>query len=251
MINRIKKSVIFRLKRYFKHYDRKYKLRNTCASKLKLGEIDSLELLEICKNSGYKIKTIYDIGAHIGVWSVLAKSIFPNSKIECFEPVEHHIGQLKNTLKHIDNFSVHHTALGTKIGNTNIHITNSSDSSSIMNLTELQNKVFGVFEERLETVEINKLDDFVEKNNLLSPDLMKLDVQGYELEVLKSGIVCMNACKFIILEVSFLEFYKGQPLFEEVILFMASLQYKVLAFGHNTATGIKIEQCDILFERIN
>ena len=129
-----------------------------------------------------------------------------------------------------------------------MNIANRSDSSSIMELTAEQSEIFGVIKDHAAIIQITKLDEFVQQHKIPLPDLMKLDIQGYELEALKSGIDCMRACKFIILEVSFLAFYAGQPLFEEVVAFMASEGYKTIAFGYNTATGCRIEQCDILFE---
>ncbi len=250
MIKRLKKSVIFRLKRYFKHYGRKTKLSGTVASKLTIRELDSLELLEICKKSGYPIQTVYDIGAHVGIWTILTKSIFPDSKIVCFEPLAQHHVTLKANTSHFNNINIYPFALGTETGETTINIANRSDSSSIMDFTAKQAEIFGVTMEHTESIRIAQLDEFIRQEQISLPDLMKLDIQGYELEALKGAIVCMRTCKFIILEVSFLEFYKGQPLFEEVIAFMAAHQYKTIAFGYNTVTGSRIEQCDILFENI-
>ncbi|MEE1945144.1 FkbM family methyltransferase [Pedobacter sp. KR3-3] len=248
MMNRIKNSLLFRLKRYFKHYGRKNRIKATAASKLSIGEIDSLELLEICKNSGQAIETIYDIGAHVGVWALLAKSVFPKSKVACFEPLSQHLHLLQANIEPLEGVKVYPTALGAANATLSINIANRSDSSSIMELTEQQSKIFGVVKDTTETIQVAKLDEFVRQHNIPLPNLMKLDIQGYELEALKGGIECMKACRFVILEVSFLEFYKGQPLFEEVIAFMASHQYKTIALGYNTATGCRIEQCDILFE---
>ncbi|MCX2492585.1 FkbM family methyltransferase [Pedobacter sp. PF22-3] len=247
-MTKVNDSLFFRLKRYFKHYGRKTKLNGTAASKLSIGELDSLELLEICKKSEYPIQTIYDIGAHVGIWTVLTKSIFPSSKIVCFEPLAQHHVTLKANTSHLNNINIYPFALGPKTGEATINIANRSDSSSIMDLTTKQAEIFGVTMDRTGSIQIAQLDEFIRKEQIQLPDLMKLDIQGYELEALKGGIACMQACKFIILEVSFLEFYQGQPLFEEVIAFMASHQYKTIAFGYNTATGSRIEQCDILFE---
>src|ERR1035441_7294981 len=71
------------------------RLRNTPARNLSLGHIDSLELLEIIQPAG--ISVIYDIGANVGTWTLLAKSIITGARVEAFEPLEsHHIGFRQN-----------------------------------------------------------------------------------------------------------------------------------------------------------
>ena len=66
------------------------KLRNTPARSLSLGHIESLELLELIEDADAKV--IYDVGANVGTWTLLAKSIFPASRVEAFEPLPSHHG---------------------------------------------------------------------------------------------------------------------------------------------------------------
>jgi len=56
------------------------KLRGTPAARLSLGHIDSLELLELLAPSPPAV--VYDIGANVGTWTVLAKSLFPAARVE-------------------------------------------------------------------------------------------------------------------------------------------------------------------------
>src|ERR1700744_3228880 len=74
---------------------RKRKLKGTPASSLSLGHIDSLELLELISNDNSTIKVVYDVGANIGTWTLLAKSFFKDAAIHAFEPLNDHIEKFK------------------------------------------------------------------------------------------------------------------------------------------------------------
>ena len=64
-------------------------LKGTQAAGLALGHIDTLELVELAGQAG--ISVIYDIGANVGTWSLLAKSLIPGARIHAFEPLPKHL----------------------------------------------------------------------------------------------------------------------------------------------------------------
>jgi hypothetical protein len=53
------------------------------------------------------------------------------------------------------------------------------------------------------------------------PDLVKLDIQGFELKALMGATSTFSRTEMFIMEVSLFEFFNGQPLAREVIAFMA------------------------------
>ena len=78
---------------------------------------------------------------------------------------------------------------------------------------------------------------------------MKIDVQGYELEVLKGSENILKKVEYILIEVSENEMYKDQPLSNEIINFLQNRNYQILKQNH----PIKINktnfiQKDILFQ---
>ncbi|WP_205943487.1 FkbM family methyltransferase [Pedobacter polaris] len=224
------------------------KLKSTPAKNLKLGHIDSLELLELV-NLESEIKVIVDIGANAGTWTLLAKSIFPNSYIYAFEPLrlcENEFNKNTQNLKHIKLYPY---AVGNENIASKINLSSFADASSILSSTQVLSDEFQITEIEKLDIEIVKLDDFLKQENLLQPDLIKLDIQGYELEALKGATAILQHTKYIIMEVSFIEYYKNQPLFEEVILFMNSHNFKVKAFGQNIPKGKNLSQIDILFAK--
>ena len=74
------------------------------------------------------------------------------------------------------------------------------------------------------------LDGFLAGHECPSPFLMKLDVQGFELEVLRGGRDALSRAELVILEAALLPYNEGAPLFSEVISFMADAGFAVYDF---------------------
>ena len=68
----------------------------------------------------------------------------------------------------------------------------------------------------------------MENRNLIKPILAKIDVQGYELEVLKGSRNILKKIKYIIIEVSENEIYTGQSLSNHIIKYLNEINFKVL-----------------------
>ena len=93
------------------------------------------------------------------------------------------------------------------------------------------------------------LDQFVSEHQLSFPDIIKLDVQGFELEVLKSGVRPLAHARCVIAEVCFKEFYVGQCRFDEVVAFLSANELYTYALGVRTPRGKALLQADVLFVR--
>ena len=223
------------------------KLKGTVASELKLGHIDSLELLEIVKSQPPQV--IYDIGANIGTWSLLAKALFPKVIIHAFEPLEMHHEAFETAMQATSDIHLHKVALGSSACTLNMQVTSFSDASSLLEIAEATETCFGITKAREEKVTVVTLDEYVSTAKLPLPDVIKLDIQGYELEAMRGGQNCLEHAKFIICEVSFLEFYKGQALFHDISEFLGRRGFHLQALGVNTPLGQKLSQTDVLFAR--
>jgi FkbM family methyltransferase len=223
------------------------KLRKTIATDLVSGHIDSLELIEIAKELG--IDSIYDIGANVGTWALLAKSLIPGARIDGFEPLPIHQERFVKNFVGIAGVNLHSISLGSENDQGSLHVTDFTDATSLLPLANASKSHFGISEVGVIPTEVRKLDDFRKEFGLPLPDLIKLDVQGYELEVLKGARECLHATKAVISEVSFIEYYHGQCLFHELVAFLADYGLYVNAVGVNTHLGRTIDQTDVLFTR--
>jgi FkbM family methyltransferase len=223
------------------------KLRGTVASGLTLGHIDSLELLELLKSDPPRV--IYDIGANVGTWTLLAKTIFPTAEVHGFEPLDFHCTKFVQLTEKLNGVHLHQTALGEKREESVMRVTSFSDASSLLPLAHS-----GMQQWQLETVKevpvlVQRLDDWVCCHKLPPPDLLKLDVQGYEVHALRGAPNCLKHARAVLAEVSFGEFYSGQCRFEELSTFLGEYGYRLHALGHGTHIGRALVQTDALFLR--
>lgn len=228
---------------------RKDKLKGTASAHLSPDQIASLEFLELAKSNQH-ITTMYDLGANAGTWSLLADTIIPNATIHAFEPIPKYQEAYLKTTQALKNTTLHKVGVGAE--NKKAKFNFAGHSSSFLEVSENLLKMFPNEKKVAEIeVEMVRLDDFVTKNKLQFPDLMKLDVEGYELEVLKSASECMKHCKYIILEVSFIERHIGQPLFHEVVAFMGENNYHLHSFPYKMPLAQPVFMADVLFKNVS
>jgi FkbM family methyltransferase len=224
---------------------RQGRLHNTVAKELHLHDISSLELLELI--TAEDVNVIYDIGAHVGTWTLLAKAIFPSAQVHAFEPLAEHQVGIRKQFAGSKDVTLHPVALGSANTSTFFHVTDASSSSSVLPLADACRLHFGLREVEQIPIQLHRLDDYRTAHQLSLPDMIKLDVQGYELEALKGGAQCLRSAKAVLMEVSFVELYHGQPLFADVVRFMADHGFRMHAVSIATPVGKPLLQTDVLF----
>ncbi|MEO6852039.1 MAG: FkbM family methyltransferase [Mucilaginibacter sp.] len=232
-------------------YKRKRKLKGTPASGLSMAYIDSLELLELIRDDKFAVKVIFDVGANIGTWTLLAKSIFPNATIHAFEPLPAHIQKFNSITHKLNNTSIHQFCLGNEDTTTVINVSSFSDSSSILNATPLEYEQFGISKSGEETVSVKRTEELIASSILPVPDVIKLDVQGFELEVLKGLGKYLNQVSYLIVEVSFKKYYYEQALFLDIANYLSGYKFNIYAFANTTPLGRELGQIDVLFKKQN
>jgi FkbM family methyltransferase len=189
----------------------KSKIRNYLSRKLEVPEIPSaLERLDAC---GFKPKQIFDVGAYQGDFAKSCLEIWFNCNVACFEALEHKVAQLNKLASIYTSVEVFPMLLGAS-SCEKVPLNESETASSILQEQIPQN--FSVKYYPMQTV-----DQIVEKNfNGHSPDFLKLDVQGYELEVLKGAEKSLSQIQVILAEVNLLDIHKNVPLLADVIAWL-------------------------------
>ena len=237
-------NILFKFKKLFGLLTNYYYLKNL----FKYGVAASVESEKLIKN--IKFDCLIDVGANIGQFSSLCYKINPNLYIYSFEPIRVCFEKLRNVLPESKNIFLFNVALGNSNEKIKINISNRIDSSSILDF-ELQDKIFkGTTPHSKEIVYVKKLDDYV---NLVKGKnvLLKIDVQGYEKNVLFGAINFLKKVRYIYIELSFVELYKNQPLFTDISSFLNNKGFILKSINNLMYENNYSIQGDFLFENKN
>ena len=224
------------------------RLRGTVAASLTTGHIDSLELLELLGPLNPRV--IYDIGANVGTWTLLAKALYPEAQIHAFEPLPMHTGKFLQFTQGLTGVHLHEIGLGSRPTQSVMNVTDFSDASSVLALTEAGKQQWHVKQVAAIPVQIERLDDWVSSRGLPNPDLIKLDVQGFELEVLRGAEDGLRSARWVLCEVCFRGFYEGQATLSQLMAFLGEHGFEVCAFGDNLRAGRMLDAGDVLFKKV-
>lgn len=202
--------------------------------------------------AGHSFDRILDIGANEGQFATLARQIWPTARIDSFEPLPDVYAKLVE--RHAQDHAVHahRLALGRSPGTVRMRQSDFSPSSSILPMAELHAREWP--ESRghcLVDVPVVCLDDWArDQTDAFGPLLIKIDVQGYELEVIEGGIDTLKVADWLVVEVSFYELYAGQPLFAQVHARLEEIgfTYRGNIEQYASKAGDRVLFADALFE---
>lgn len=210
---------------------------------LNWGPLGFAKTLEEIRNYGVQIKSVIDIGASTGVWTTECMQVFPKSDYLLIDPLKENSPVLKSFSDRHPRCRYWNGAIGSSEGELEMHV--HGDRSSFFEC-ELKNNGLTNY-----SVNMRTLDNLVDQLGFPPPDLIKADVQGYELEVLKGAVRCLRDCKILLLECSIQEVYSGIPLAAEVIQYAFSQGfhiYDICSYAQRPKDG-KLAQADIVFAK--
>lgn len=161
---------------------------------------------------------IIDGGASTGNSSRRFLQDYPNAQIHAFEPIPSALEHLKAALAGHPNLHIHPQALGASNQRMTFHVLNRPSSSSFLAPTALNVHYHPQEMDVAQDIEVEmvRLDSVFHER----VDLLKLDLQGYELEALKGAGEWLKQVRIITTEVEFAPLYEGQPLFSEIELYL-------------------------------
>lgn len=151
---------------------------------------------------------------------------WPQGTIHAFEPVpEIYERLLKNTTA-LPNVHQYPVALSDYTGTSEFYISEkptkpgiASQAGSIHKPKERLSRSSIIFP-RMAVVSTITLDQWADENGVKAIDLLWLDTQGHELVILQAAPKMIHNIKVVLAEVSFIESYEGQPLYEDVVVWM-------------------------------
>lgn len=177
---------------------------------------------------------VVDIGANIGYYTLIAANRAKNGSVHSFEPVTENYNLLKQNIRlnHLENVFANNAGVSNKQSFEAYYI--STDENKGMSGLKPAENFSGISEEK-ETI---TLDDYAVKNNLERIDLIKIDIEGNELNTLKGMQKVLERDKPIIfIEVINEHLAKFGSSAHEVYAFLGSLGYK--AFELVAANNLK------------
>jgi len=188
--------------------------------KVHLGEL--LKVIEYRRwLLGAGIGTLIDVGANKGQFASAIRALLPDVRIFAFEPVPDCHRALAEAFRADSAFSAYNVALGDGHGHLEFFQNAFTKSSSALAMTDLHVQAFPWTgsSTRIQ-VELRRLDDYADAVGGRGRTLLKIDTQGYELEVLKGASRTLDRIDYILVETSFVPLYEGQANFRDVYAFL-------------------------------
>jgi FkbM family methyltransferase len=192
------------------------------------------------------VGSLIDVGANKGQFSLVVRSRFPDAEIHAFEPLETEFRIFRSVVAGaVKHYTV---ALGAEPATAKFYVASRADSSSLFKPSKDHERVAGVTVSSSKTVPVVRLSDVIDVRTLAAPVLMKLDVQGGELDVLKGAAEMLPFVDAIYTEASFVSLYERQPLAGEIIGFLAEHGFALRGvFNHSVMPEVGPLQADFLF----
>ena len=201
--------------------------------------------------SDRRLALVIDIGANVGQFTLAVRHCLPDAAVVAFEPLPRAARRFRRVHAADARVELIEAAVGPKYGTLAMHVSKAADSSSLLPIGQRQGEYFpGTEASHQEQVQVLPLEAAVSKDCMVHGTLLKIDVQGFELGVLQGCESLLAQVDVIYVECSFLEFYDGQALADEVIAWLRERHFRLCGMGPaSTARSGVVVQADLLFER--
>ena len=175
--------------------------------------IDNSRITYLPESLRFRLNTVIDVGANEGQWITALLTVASVNRIEAFEPNPHAVSRLREVLQECKTYHVHQAAVGGRCGETEMHLTDDSRFSSLLKPRESLTKHYSTAAavNEITTVPVVTLDSAL--SSLEEVDLLKIDVQGFEPEVLAGARQITRRTKAILIEANFVSQYENDQCF--------------------------------------
>ncbi len=193
---------------------------------------------------GFAPATVIDVGAAEGSFTKECLHVFPQASYVLVEPLQEFAPALARLQASMPGMTVRHAAAASRAGSVTLHVHSDLDGSSL--LLEAEG---GAVNGTPRAVEAITLDGLVAAYGLAGPFLLKLDVQGAELDVLEGASRTLSASDLVLAEVSFYQAFENGPQFADVVNYMKArdfVAYDLCGFLYRPLDGA-LAQADAAF----
>jgi FkbM family methyltransferase len=198
----------------------------------------------------WEIDCVVDAGAHLGQFGELVRGVGYARSIVSFEPVLPVFAALAKRVGADPGWSAHRLALGASDGTAELNVPRATDFSSFLqpNAYSLETFDGATAVERVEQVPVRRLDSVADEYLPASGSrlFLKLDTQGWELEVLKGAEDTLAHVVALQVELSLKPVYDGAPPYFEVAAYLDRHGFEVTGFfpvAHDDDLGLIETDC--------
>lgn len=199
-----------------------------------------------------RCQTILDIGANTGQFAERARRVLPQAEIYSFEPVPEALTILRKRAQRDERLHVVPLALGASEQVCEMQVIDGfTPGSSFLKMTEQTSRALRDHSrQRAYEVRVSTLDAWALPLALEKPLGVKLDVQGYENQVIAGGEQTIGEASVVIVEVSYKPVYRGQGLFDDTYVLMRDKGFQCVGITDLTYLPGTEEliQADAIFE---
>jgi FkbM family methyltransferase len=212
--------------------------------RFRLGMPTMFGCISNLKRNGFVPNTIVDVGAYEGRWTRGITTIYPSVPVLMIEANPDKDGRLTAVQKRLGPTVSFERALLGATARKDVTFYSMETGSSVMpEVTSVPRTPI--------TLDMQTLDDVTSRAAVAGPLLIKLDVQGYELEVLRGSKRTLQLTEVIVLELSLLEYNRGAPLLAQVLAEVSALGYAIydICGQHRRQASGALLQMDAIFVR--
>lgn len=165
--------------------------------------------------------TIIDVGANVGQTATALARSFPEARIYSLEPFQVAFTQLCANTRAFRNIQAFKLAAGARCGSSEVFL-HAERASQVNSLVDTRQATLKAQAAAVETIEQTTLDRFCEDHGIASIDLLKIDTEGYELEVLRgaAGLLAGRKISAVLCEVGL----HGDPWHTDFFAVVAELE---------------------------
>jgi FkbM family methyltransferase len=171
---------------------------------------------------------VVDVGANEGQTARRVLQEFPRATVHCFEPSPETFESLQQNIGSDPRVHFEQLACGSKVGSVDFHITANHWCSSVLAPSDLGKRFYGDWYNTRQVVKVpmTTLDAWMVERGIVRVDVLKVDAQGYDLEVLRGAThLLARGVKAINCECQFAPEYEGCATFSQIDQFLASQGY--------------------------
>lgn len=167
---------------------------------------------------------VVDVGANKGQFAVAILELVPGARVLSFEPLPAQAAALARLdQRYGPRLEVRNLALGSERSRLELHVNQHHQSSSLRSLTPRHLSAFPDAQEAGSVVvDVDRLDSQISSTDVRPGSMLKIDVQGFERDVIEGAGEVLQDFDTLLIEASFQTLYEGEWTFTEMVGDLAS-----------------------------